>query len=168
LRPFGPEANHSFRSRLYDEIDVDLVELHPATNQPMPGIASEWAVSKDKRTVYFKVDPDATYSNGEKVNAEDFLTFIYVRVSNNVNNPYTKQFFKEQFANMTIYDDRILSVTVPEPVPDLIYTICKDLTASSPSFYREYGPDYKERYQWRVPPTTGAYQVTPERYCEVL
>ena len=31
-----------------------------------------------------------------------------------------------------------------------------------PHFYAEYGPDYEERYQWRFPPTTGAYEVLPE------
>jgi len=33
---------------------------------------------------------------------------------------------------------------------------------ADPEFYDEYGPDYKERYQWRVPPTTGAYEVTDD------
>ena len=53
-----------------------------------------------------------------------------------------------------------LSVTLPERKPDMYYSTA--LTPASPTFYAEYGPDYKERYQWRVPPTTGAYQVTPE------
>ena len=36
------------------------------------------------------------------------------------------------------------------------------MSPSPPHFYAEYGPDYAERYQWRFPPTTGAYEVKPE------
>ena len=160
LRPFGPEANHSFRSRMYDEIDMYFLGLHPSTNKPIPALANKWALSEDKRTVYYKLDPAATYSTGEPVRAKDFMASIYVRISQNVHNPYSKQYFKEQFANITVYDEMTLSVTLPERKPDMYYSTA--LTPASPTFYAEYGPDYKERYQWRVPPTTGAYQVTPE------
>jgi len=160
LRPFGPEANHSFRGKMYDEIDMYLIGLHPTTQKPIPSLANQWALSADKRTVYYKLDPEARYSNGEQVKAKDYMTGIYVRISENVNNPYSKQYFKEQFANVTVYDDMTLSVTLPEEKPDMYSSTA--LSPASPSFYAEYGPDYKERYQWRVPPTTGAYQVTSE------
>jgi len=160
LRPFGPESNHSFRGKLYDEIDIGLVGLHPVTNKPIPGLANTWALSEDQRTVYYKLDPEARYSDGEPVRAIDFMANIYVRVSQNVNTPYAKQYFKEQFANVTIYDEMTLSVTLPEKKPDMYFST--SLTPASPKFYQEYGPDYKERYQWRIPPTTGAYQVTQE------
>ncbi len=160
LRPFGPESNHSFRSEIYDNIDLGLTSTHPVTQQPIPSLANQWALSKDQRTVYYKLDPKATYSNGESVKAKDFMTSIYVRSSQNVHNPYSKQYYREQYANITVYDEMTLSVTLPEPKPDMYRS--SNLSPSSPTFYAEYGPDYKERYQWRVPPTTGAYQVNPE------
>ena len=166
LRPFGPEANSSFRGKLYDEIDMPLVKQHPVTWKPIPGLANQWALSEDKKTVYYKLDPEARYSDGEPVRAIDFMANIYVRASQNVNNPFDKQYFKKQFANISIFDEMTLSITLPEEKPDMYYSTSNpsetSILAASPKFYAEYGPDYKERYQWRVPPTTGAYTVKKE------
>lgn len=160
LRPFGPEANHSFRSFVYDDVEVYIIGLHPVTNKPIPGIANEWALSEDGRTVYYKLDPKATYSDGIQIKAKDFMADIYVRSSQNVFDPYYEQYFQEQIANITVYDELTISITLPERKPDMYYSTA--MRPASPTFYAEYGPDYKERYQWRVPPTTGAYNLTAE------
>lgn len=157
LRPFGPNSNGSFRGEIYDNINFGLVGIHPLTDKAIPALACEWARGADGRTVFFKLDPDATFSDGVKVKASDFMFYIYVRVSDNVSNPFQKQYFMEQFANVTAYGDSYLSVSLPEPKPKLPF-YCS-LEASAPHFYAEYGPDYKDRYQWLVAPTTGAYTV---------
>ncbi|MES2921175.1 MAG: ABC transporter substrate-binding protein [Verrucomicrobiota bacterium] len=161
IRPFGPNSNNGFRGDLYDNIEMPLVALHPATMKEIPGIASEWAVLPDRRTVFLKIDPAATYSDGVPVKARDFLISIYLRVSDNVVNPFTKEFFRDTYAQMTTYGDSVLSITLPEP------TVYPAATAgafppSPPHFYADYGPDYADRYQWLFPPTTGAYEVKPE------
>ena len=95
IRPFGPNANNSFRGDLYDYIDIPLVNLHPETMEMIPGLAKEWATSADGRTVYFRIDPEATYSDGTPVKARDFLISCYVRISDYVVSPYSKQYFRE-------------------------------------------------------------------------
>lgn len=161
LRPFGDNSNNSFRGDLYDYIDMPMVNLHPQTMEMIPGLAKEWATSKDGRTIYFRIDPEATYSDGVPVQARDFLVSVYLRVSDNIVNPYSKQFYRENIAQIAMYDDRTISVSLPEAK---IYApaIAGSVTPSPPHFYAEYGPDYTERYQWRFPPTTGAYEVLPE------
>ncbi|MEO1856790.1 MAG: ABC transporter substrate-binding protein [Rubritalea sp.] len=160
LRPFGKNSNGSFRGELYDQIDMGFVGYHPITDKPIPALASEWARGADGHTMFFKLDPDATYSDGVKIKASDFMFYIYIRISDNVINPFQKQYFKEQFANITTYGDSMISVSLPSPKPKLPY-YC-NISPSAPHFYSEYGPDYKDRYQWRVAPTTGAYTVHPE------
>lgn len=163
LRPFGPNANSGLRSEIYTDIEMTLLFIHPVTGKPIPGLAKQWAVSEDRRTVYFKLNPKATYSDGEMIRAEDMFTSIYVRVSDNVFTPFEKQYYREQFANITVYDEQTLSATLPESKPDMYYFTGQGLPApSSPKYYQEYGPDYQERYQWKVEPTTGAYRLTPE------
>ncbi|MES2475512.1 MAG: ABC transporter substrate-binding protein [Verrucomicrobiota bacterium] len=161
LRPIGNNANNFFRGDLYDYIDMPLVTLHPATMEMIPGIAHEWASSADGRTVYFRIDPDATYSDGRKILAKDFLITAYIQASDNIVNPYAKQYYRENIAQIAMYDDGTISISLPEAK---IYGpfIAGGLEPSSPEFYAEYGPDYAERYQWRFPPTTGAYEVKPE------
>ena len=161
IRPVGSNANNSFRGDLYDYIDIPLVSLHPETMEMIPGLAKEWAVAEDGRTIYFRLDPDARYSDGEMVKARDFLITVYVWVSDNIVNPYSKQYYRENIAQVAVYDDHTISISLPE---SKIYApvIAGTITPSSPKFYAEYGPDYSERYQWKFPPTTGAYEVLPK------
>lgn len=161
LRPFGDNSNNSFRSTLYDDIDMPLVGLHPKSMEMIPGIAEEWAVSEDGRTVYFRINPEATYSDGKPVRAGDYVFGSYLRISDDIVNPYAKQYWKEEIAGFTVYDEHTLSISLPEAK---LYApaIVGGLTPSAPHFYKGYGPDFTERYQWRFPPTTGAYEVLPE------
>ena len=161
IRPFGDNANNSFRGELYDYIDMPMVGLHPQTMEMIPGLAKEWASSADGRTIYFRIDPQARYSDGVSVKAIDFLVAVYLRVSDNIVNPYSKQYYRENIAQIAMYDDLTISVSLPEAK---IYApaIAGSITPSPPHFYNEYGPDYSERYQWRFPPTTGAYELLPE------
>ena len=158
LRPFGDNSNNSFRSSLYDGIDMPLVGLHPKSMEMIPGLAEKWAVSEDGRTVYFRINEKAAYSDGVPVRARDFIFGSYIRISDDIVNPYAKQFYRENITGMVAYDERTLSVSLPEAQ---IYApvVVGSLSPSPPHFYTEYGPDFTERYQWKFPPTTGAYEV---------
>ncbi|MCU0781750.1 MAG: ABC transporter substrate-binding protein [Akkermansiaceae bacterium] len=158
ITPFGPNSNHGFRGELYDNISLPLVAPHPLTQRPIPGLAKQWALDPDGRTVWFRLNPLATYSNGEPVKAWHFQFAIYLRVSDDIFAPFSKQWFREQFARVATYGDDTLAVTLPEPKL-FIETYAGALVAECPSFYDAYGADYAERYQWRFPPTTGAYEV---------
>lgn len=160
IRPFGPNANNSFRGELYDNVEISLVELHPETGRIIPGVAKEWAVGKDGRTVFFRLDPEAKYNDGVSVKPVDFMWWVYIRASDNVVAPWFKQYIREQFAQFSVYGEEFIAISLPEPKPKLAYFA--SLPPSAPHFYKQYGPDYKERYQWRVPPTTAAYTVKPE------
>jgi len=158
IRPFGDNSNNGCRGSLYDEIDMPLVGLHPKSMEMIPGIATQWALSEDGRTVYFRLNEKATYSDGVGVKARDYLYGSYLRISDDIVNPYAKQYWREGIAGFVVYDDHTLSVSLPEAqayAPALVGS----LTPSAPHFYQDYGPDYTERYQWKFPPTTGAYEV---------
>ena len=161
IRPFGDNSNNSFRGDAYDYIELPMVSLHPETMKEIPGLAKAWAESPDGRTVYFKLDPEARYSDGVPVRARDFLVAVYLRVSDHIVNPYAKQFYRENIAQIAIYDDTMVSVSLPE-TKAYAAALAGAITPSAPHFYSEYGADYNERYQWRFPPTTGAYEIRPD------
>jgi microcin C transport system substrate-binding protein len=158
IRPFGANSNNGFRGSLYDKIDMPLVGFHPKSMAMIPGLAKQWAVSEDGRTVYFKINQRATYSDGVPVKAGDFLFGSYVRISDDIVNPFAKQFYRENIAGITVYDDLTLSVSLPEA---RVYAPATAglMPLSPPHFYADYGPDFAERHQWKFPPTTGAYEV---------
>ncbi|WP_346188946.1 extracellular solute-binding protein [Rubritalea halochordaticola] len=155
LRRFGPNSNHSFRSELYDNIEMVLVAQHPLTEQFYGIIASEWAMSEDKRTMFYKIRKGATFSNGDQITARDFQTFCYLRLSDNVYDPYYKQYLRESIAGVATYGDDIVAISLPETKP--LLPLYASLPPAPSRFYKDYGPDYDKRYQWKVEPTTGAY-----------
>jgi oligopeptide transport system substrate-binding protein len=50
-----------------------LVECDPATSQPRPACAKDWAWSADRLTLTLHLRPDAQWSNGDRVTAADFV-----------------------------------------------------------------------------------------------
>ena len=44
-----------------------------ASGHPIPGVAERWEISPDRRVYTFHLRPDAAWSNGERVTANDFL-----------------------------------------------------------------------------------------------
>lgn len=161
FRPIGPNSNNGFRGKLYDEIDIGLVRIHPETGKPIPGVASQWATGPDKKTVFFKLDEDASYTDGTKVRAKDFLYSMYISTSPHAQSVGYENAYREMASHITIYDDRTLSVSLPAPRP-LLPFYCGMFPAFPPHFYSEFGPDFVERYQWRYRPTTGAYTINAD------
>lgn len=49
-----------------------LVNLDTATLEPVPGVAESWTISEDKTVYTFALRPEAKWSNGDPVTAEDF------------------------------------------------------------------------------------------------
>lgn len=157
VRPFGKESNNSFRGYLYDELEIGLVGLHPKTMKVIPGTARRWAVSGDGRTVYYELDPDARYNDGHAIPAKDYMVSIYLRVSDNVAAPYEKQYYREQIAQVSLYGEKYISVSLPESKP--LMPFFANLAPAASHFYADYAADYVDYYQWKVPPHTGAYFV---------
>ena len=54
-------------------IEFSLVKQHPVTGNFIPVMATQWSVQDDQRTIYFRLDPDARFSDGEPVTADDYV-----------------------------------------------------------------------------------------------
>jgi microcin C transport system substrate-binding protein len=166
LRFVGPDANGSFRSYILDDISIGLlgnsvIQVQPNTGQYYPGLAKQWALDPDGRTMYFKLDPDAHYSDGVPIKADDFFfTFFFFR-STYINDPWSNNFYSTNFGRIIKYDDYTIALSWKEAKPD-IYDKLGQFVPVPEHFYKELGPDFPERYQWQIEPTTGAYTVLPE------
>ncbi|MGH9946523.1 MAG: peptide ABC transporter substrate-binding protein [Pyrinomonadaceae bacterium] len=57
---------------LYD----GLIEYHPKTLDPIPAIAESWEIGKDGTEYLFHIRKGATFSNGDPINANDFVYTI--------------------------------------------------------------------------------------------
>lgn len=158
LRTIGEHANNGFRGYHHDEITIYPVMNHPAyEDESIPGIAWRWAVMPDRMTVFFDIDPEARFSNGDRITTRDFQMLFYVMQSPYIEDPWYNNNYTEKFACITTYGDRIYSITLPYPYPQPIGSA--GVAPLCSSFFREFGPDFLKRYQWRKAPTTGAYDI---------
>ena len=157
LRVIGENSNGSFRGYHYDEVEMALVALHPDTGMVIPAAAKQWAIAADNRTVYFRLDPETRFSNGDPVEADDFFNEFYMQLSEYAKNPYGNEWYSTNFINITRYDARTLSITLTDAKPLAPYFA--NLYPSSRRFYREFGPDFEQRYQWRCRPSAGPYVI---------
>ncbi len=162
LRVVGPDSNGSFRPFILDYVVLSLAHKHPNNqNDFYPGLATSWAVSPERKTTYVKLDPEARWSDGRKVTADDYLfTFFFTR-SEYIVAPWYNNFYSTMFTNITKYDDYTISISVPEAKPNM-HDRTLSLTPTPQHFYKELGDDFVDRYQWRFVPTTGAYEVRDE------
>lgn len=162
LRLVGPDSNGGFRSFILDDVRMQFAHPH---HQPggdayryYPGLATEWAESKERKTVYVRLNPKARFSDGEMVTTEDVMFSFFFFRSKYIVAPWYNHFYSTEFTNVTRYDDHTFSVTFPEAKPDMK---SRALTWGPlpRKFFKELGDDYVERYQWRFVPTTGPYAV---------
>lgn len=161
LRMTGPDSNGSFRRYLLDNVRPSFASRHPGSFDLYPGIATSWAVSKEDKTVWVRINPKARWSDGEAITTEDVLFSMFFYQSKYIVDGWYNNYFTKVFAGVTIYDELTFAVHLFEAKPNM------DLTATSwkplpRHFYYELGEDYVERYQWRVEPTPGPYIVREE------
>ncbi len=62
--------------RIFMALFEGLVEYHPKTMEPIPAIAESWHVNNDSSEFVFHLRKNARWSNGDAINANDFVYSI--------------------------------------------------------------------------------------------
>ena len=73
LRMAGPEWNTEDNYLIAALVYEPLLNLHPTSLQYVPALASHWKIDPDRLTFRFRIDPNARYSDGTPVTAEDVV-----------------------------------------------------------------------------------------------
>src|SRR5690606_28547956 len=95
LRVVGPDSNGAFRN-FFDGLTWNLIAIHPNTSNYIPGIASHWAYGTDNKTVYFKLNKNAKWSDGKPVTAKDFVFTLEFMRSKHIVAPWYNEYYTEQ------------------------------------------------------------------------
>lgn len=153
---FGSPTPQYFHYSLFDSIDMPLVQRHPETGGALPALADAWHV--EGKTVWFRLDPRARYSNGKRVRAGDFALGILLRAKCK-HGTDTGQLVQAA-SSVRFYGNSVIAVVLRQPCPMALFLASSLLHPAEPGFYAGFGNDYAERYAQRIPPTTGAYTVS--------
>ncbi len=123
FRLVGPNSNDAFAgwNRAFT-MAFGLVGRHPVTDNFIPMMATHWSVQEDQRTIYFRLDPDARFSDGESVTAEDYVFTWRMMQSESIVDPFYNSYAAQYYESVDRIDDYTLRIvgTRPSwrPLPD--------------------------------------------------
>ncbi|MCP4326240.1 MAG: ABC transporter substrate-binding protein [Alteromonadales bacterium] len=161
FRIVGPNSNGAMRTYILEN-HMSLVTLHPNTKKFIPQIATEWAIDDNNKTVYFKLNPKARWSDGEMVDADDFVYAREFHLESNLNAPWYMDYYTNTLVNVTKYDEYTISVSINEPKAkqDLLYSV-GGLKPVAQHFYKDGIPkDWVKKANWQIAPNTGPYVLS--------
>ena len=158
LRMHGPDGNSGSYVPITRSMRLALLDLHPNTLKFTPSLATHWAFGADGKTVYFKLDPRARWSDGEPVTADDYVFAREMRLSDFIVDPYGKNYFSTQIVNIAKHDDHTISVVTAtsRPPDEMLY---EHNLSPEPRHFHKLDADWVKNYDWLLEPTTGAYHT---------
>ena len=111
FRLVGPNSNDAFAgwNRQFT-MDFPLVIRHPSTDRFIPWMATHWAIAADQRTLYFKLDRDARFSDGKPVTAHDYVFTWRMMQSEHIVSPFHNSYAKRFFESVDAIDDHTLRI----------------------------------------------------------
>lgn len=157
LRVYGPDSNGGFAGYVR-ETNLPLLGTHPLTGNPMPLLANEWAFGPDNKTLYFRINPKARWSDGKPVTADDWLFALKMLRSKEINDPWYNNYYSTQITDVTKFDDHTLAITSgsEKSRQDLLDSLP---FTPVPSHAIKLTTNWVKEYNWKVLPVTGAYRI---------
>ena len=156
FRTVGPDSNGSFRSAILDN-DLSLINIHPNTLNIIPELATHWAFGKDKKTMYFKLNPTARWSDGKPVTGPDYAFTLEFMRSPHIVAPWYNDYFTQEIDSVIVFDDYTIAVVGTKAEPDLHLKL--GINPTPRHFYGTLASDFVARYNWKVVPNTGPYLI---------
>lgn len=159
LRLVGPDTNNADFAPYQQSGMLTLIDRHPNTLNPIPQLATQWAYGGDGKTVYFKLDPDARWSDGVPVTADDYLFTLQFMRSKFIVDPFSNDHYTNVIADVIKYDDYTIAVRAVDEKPsdELIFGVSINPT---PRHFHKLDEKWVKNYNWRVEPNTGPYQIS--------
>ncbi|MBU0538029.1 MAG: extracellular solute-binding protein [Gammaproteobacteria bacterium] len=161
LRLVGPDSNGSFASYMRAN-NLSLVGIHPNTLKPIPELATEWALGSDGHTIYFHLDPDARWSDGTPVTADDYVFGLEFMRSKYILAPWYNNYFNEIITGLAKYDDYTIGIegATPKPDDEMLFEYS---VSPVPAHFHKLDENWVRNYNWRIEPNTGPYLISEIR-----
>ncbi|MCB2156739.1 extracellular solute-binding protein [bacterium] len=158
FRLMGPNSNDSFAgwNRSFT-MDFALVARHPETDNYIPWLATHWAVMDDNRTVYYKLDSDAKWSDGVPVTAKDVVFAWEMFKSPYIVDPFYNQYANDYYEEVKAIDDHVVKIVGRRPSwrPLADYNLF-----AMPAHFYTLDDNYVNDYNNKYPIVVGPYHIT--------
>ena len=157
FRTVGPDSNGSFRSAILDN-QLSLINIHPNTDNIIPELATHWAFGDDKKTMYFKLDKSARWSDGTPVTAWDYVYTLEFMRSEHIIAPWYNDYYTKEIEAVLVYDDYTIGVKSTKAVPDLYLKL--GISPTPRHYFGTLDETFVQTYNWKIVPNTGAYEMS--------
>lgn len=87
LRIEGPESNTTVNSMIAGGMYESLLTVHPSSLDFIPVLATHWQISEDKRTYRYRLNPNARWSDGQPVTADDVVATWVFKMDKGLQDP---------------------------------------------------------------------------------
>jgi len=161
MRTEGQNANYVENSTIAGLCYEGLLSTHPVTLEFIPALASHWKISDDKMKFWFRINPDARFSDGREVIADDVVATWDLHMDETILSP-SDQLVYGKFERPVAESKYIVSVTCKElSWRNLLYFGAMSIF---PSYYLNQidGAEYLKEYQFKMLPGTGPYEIKEE------
>ena len=160
LRYYGPNVS-AWNAMLHGLVYESLVGLHPTTLEYIPALASHWQISADKKSFRFRINPNARWSDGTPVTAEDVVSSWKLTVDKGLQDPARTLIFSN-FEQPIAESKYIASVKAKtENWQNFLYFSGMFIYPAN-VLKNVNGQAYVREYNYKMLPGTGSYMVSEQ------
>ncbi|MCY3884028.1 MAG: extracellular solute-binding protein [Gammaproteobacteria bacterium] len=157
LRLVGPDSNGAFAGVMRAN-QFGPISYHPQTGRPIPVLATHWAFGLDGRSIFYRINPKAKWSDGFPVTADDFVFSVQFHRSEQIVGPWYNNYYTERIRDVRKYDSHIYGIQGADAKPP------EEMHANyaigpRPKHFHKMSDRWVEEYNWKPDPTTGPYHV---------
>ena len=161
LRIIGPDTiywNRVVEGMVYER----LLGSHPTTLEDYPGLATHWQISEDKLTYRYRINPNARWSDGQPVTAQDVVASWNFVMDPGLQSPMERLVW-EKFDEPVAESKYIVRVTSNKMNWRNFLYFSTSLSILPAHVLKDLdGETYLRDYNFQMLPGTGPYEVREE------
>lgn len=160
----GENANIQTVSLINALVFEPLLGFDAETLDYYPGLATHWKISEDKKTYWFRIDPNAKWSDGTPVTAVDVIATYKLLVDEGLKDPFTNSLYTETYEEPKAESRYIVSVTCKkENWRSFLYFGVSTKIYPASHLSKTNGAGYITKYQFDFMPGSGPYELDKEK-----
>ncbi len=156
FRKYGPSSSTAYIQRINDLMFEPLLDFDMQDQSFSPRLATHWKRNEDDSELYFRLNPDARWSDGKPVIADDIVATFNLLKDETLNDPNNFEVYKDvSVEKITPY---IVKITHSAPSwRDFMYIANSVRIQPAHHLSKVDGAGYVEKYNKQFPPNSGPY-----------
>lgn len=155
FRDVGKDSNREVLSSINELVYESLIDIDYTNLNYTPKLASHWKFSDDKKTFWFRIDPNARWSDGKRVTADDIVASWKLRIDEGILAPYSNNLYRKYKV------EKVSTYIVKASVDEVNWRLFLYFGGMNifPAHHLDKinGKMYLEKYQYKMLPGTGPY-----------